>query len=312
MGDKIHARFFSEAFSKLFSDKSVPKTYSSGFHSSASKYSFYIPPSEYFNLSKEFEIHNEEISHFTTLRGLFSILNSESIRLYNLDNMNDPTEYSYALENEYKSSLERKKSEIYVLSTCLFEEMSQGEKFSMWNNYGESGFGARLILDYSEGTKFELNSSFLKRVKYSKLNLTKFLEAKTKIEIEEKIPPIDFLDTIKTPCILHKNQQYELEKEVRLVYLNEYGEDNPNLNYDPECNFFSEYSYTSNKLCKYYNLKLNDKKSFANLKIKKIILGSKHLENSAIFNELRLLCYSKQNRIGTTGISISKINHASY
>ena len=75
------------------------------------------------------------------------------------------------------------KSEIYVLSTCLFEEMSQGEKFSMWNNYGESGFGARLILDYSEGTKFELNSSFLKRVKYSKLNLNKFLEAKTKIEI---------------------------------------------------------------------------------------------------------------------------------
>ena len=312
MTDRIHERFFKEAFSKLFNDDSLIQPSSSGFRSSRSEYSFSIPPSEYFNLSKEYEIRDEELSHFTSLRGLFAILNSEAIRLYNLDNVNDPTEYSYALNDEYKSNLERKKSKIYILSTCMYEEMSDGEKFSMWNNYGESGFGARLILDYSEGENFEMNSSFLKKVKYSKLDLTKFIEAKTKIEKEEKIPSIEFLDTIKTPCILHKNRQYELEREARLVYLNDYDDDNQHICFDPNSPFFMEYSYISKKLCKFYSLKLNDENSFAKLRIKKIILGPKHSEDSVILDKLRWMCFAKQNRIGNTGIVISKLDHATY
>lgn len=312
MNDRIRDRFFNEAFSTLFEDGKIKDLTSSGFSSSSNHYNFSIQSNEYFNLTDDFEFKGNEISHFTSLRGLFAILNSESIRLYNLNNLNDPTEYSYALPNEYKEKLERKKSGIYILSACPYDEMSLSEKFNMWKSYGESGFGARLILEYEQGTKFDINSSFLKRVQYKKYNLERFIQAKKRIEIEENIPPIKFLDTIKTPCILHKNNQYEMEKEIRLVYLNEYDDDALHICSNPETPYFLEYSYTANRICKYYNLKLNDPNDFAKIRIKKIELGSKHSAKGEIVDKLRWMCFSKQTRLTNTGVVVSDFDVATY
>jgi len=312
MNDRIRDRFFNEAFSKLFKEGQIRNLSSSGYSLSGNEYNFSIPPNEYFNLTDKHEIVNSETSHFTSLRGLFSILNSESIRLYNLCNLNDPTEYSYALPNKYKYDLERKKEGIYILSTCLYNDMTESEKFSMWNNYGENGFGARLILEYNEGKKWDLNSTFFKKVLYNKFDLSDFIRAKELIENEEAIYPINFLDTVKTPCILHKNEQYENEREVRLVYLNEHDDNQVFNSSDPECPYFMEYSYTSKKFCRYYNLKLNDSDSFANVSIKKIILGPKHNPESEIVEKLKWMCLAKSKRIKQPGVFCSNLELAAY
>lgn len=262
-----------------------------------------MPSDEFFEFTEKYDYEKNELSHFTSLRGLFSIINSGSIRLYNLMNMNDPTGYFYALPEEYKEKLQGQKKKVYILSGCDIENMEDSEVFNLWRLYGENGFGARLILEVNKG---RFKSTFLKRVIYEPLNIEQFKITKERIEDEEPAE-IDFMETLITPCILHKNHLYKSENEIRLAHLCEFHEDRLSECVKPQTPYFTEYSYTSNQMCRYYNLSLNDATELMDIRIKSIELGFKHKIGGMLYNKLQTMLMSK-----SIGLKVSSLANAIY
>lgn len=304
---ELKEKFLKEVYSVLFKEGSLIHLRSSGGGYSGSYIDFNIPPTEYFNLTKQYDHASNIVSHFTSFRNLHSILNYEIIRLYNLHNMNDKTEYSYSLPKEHYSEIAGKKEKLFVLSGCDIGEMKKSEIFKMWNDYGENGFGARLELEITP-KKYESNV-FLKRVVYQQFDTTELFELKAKFEKKYGITNVDLFDTLISPCILHKNEQNDLEHEVRLVYFDSHFNSSPRSCWTLSEPFFEEYSYESKKYCKYYQLKLNDIEDIASVRIKKIELGYKHKNNQQIIDKLRTLCLAKLKSMGQIQVSVSDIEN---
>jgi len=310
--DHISKRFFTEVFNSLF-ETEMKCPLNSGFSSSGNSFEFSIPVADFFKYTNIYDLELKTVSHFTSLPVLFSILNSESIRLYNLDHVNDPHEYSYALPAKYSNKLNRQKSSLYIMSNCLFDEMSIAEKHKMWDGYGSKGLGVRLEIMILKGKSKYSENVFTKKVSYSNLNIDKFLAAKQKLEQEENLDEIEFLKTLRAPCTLHKNPAYELEREVRLVYVNDGREDRVfSALYNDSTPFYEDYSNNSKGISKYYNLKINDPKELAHVVINQIELGYKHKGNNDLLYHLQMLCLHKRNSLNHIGVKFSDLENPGY
>ncbi|MES2480099.1 MAG: hypothetical protein V4561_13505 [Bacteroidota bacterium] len=111
--------------------------------------------------------YNESLKffHLTSVQTLFSILNSRSIRLYNLHNSNDPKEFKYSADLFNLSDLEidAGKNKIYTFSFCPLSELNNNE---LWKKYGKS-FSGVAILFKIENDIMAWDNFNIAQVKYS-------------------------------------------------------------------------------------------------------------------------------------------------
>lgn len=159
--------------------------------------------------------------HFSSLFAIQSILTNKNIRLYNLHNLNDPREYSFAgdLVTFNSKNKEDAKRNMYLLSMCKTDILSGPAEYeyNMWRLYGQNGSGVCIQFDFSLNPQKEWRDYFLSEIFYgakARKNLKEVSKLLAKYENETPKTVID-LGQIVT---FHKSNLYKLEKEVRLLF----------------------------------------------------------------------------------------------
>lgn len=205
---------------------------------------------------------NRKLIHFTSLPILFSIINEGAIRLYNLHNSNDDTEYLYAskkLSEIYKIQkiddirisdyINRVKESSFILSCTNDDGLNKPD---FWNDYGDSGRGIAIEFEIiNDVTKWEY--FYCSQILYDKLDSFDRLVSKWR-EIQNKYNHINYHIRLDQILSLHKSLDWAKESEIRILTLY------PDLHEIP----FSERVYRDFKLnkvhsqIKYFKLPLCD------------------------------------------------------
>lgn len=160
--------------------------------------------------------------HFSSLFAIQSILTSRIIRLYNLHNLNDPREYSFAgdLITFNSENKEDAKKNMYLLSMCKTDILTGPAEYeyNMWRLYGQNGSGICIQFDFSLGPfQQDWRDYFLSEVFYganARKKLKEVSKLLTKYENENPKTVIDLGQIVA----FHKSNLYKLEKEVRLLF----------------------------------------------------------------------------------------------
>jgi hypothetical protein len=247
---------------------------------------------------------NPKFVHFTSLEKLKSIIKSRHIRLYNLHNLNDPREYSFAggLMEFNTRNREDAKENMFLLSMCKTDILRGPleNEFNMWRLYGEYGKGVCIQFDFSTNKLSDWRDYFLSKVFYgaaSKTNLKELNKMLSKYENDSPKTTVDLAQIVA----FHKSNLYKLEKEVRLVFDNRVKKvhgarqyfDSSNKLLSPILNDDSERSLVTKKVIKYLELPVYHEpfdsisENIPVPKIRKVILGFAHAENfENVSNEL--------------------------
>lgn len=174
-------------------------------------------------------INSNEFIHYTSLDALYGILNSGEIRLYDLNNMNDPYEFNYIVKKLNlpisEDQIEFFKRYLFITSLCAYDETTKDD-FDMWRLYGKEGKGVAIVFDILNKEDDWFNF-LLGKVQYGNSNqesekLKKAIEVFNDFVINkgmklERIPQLfGFL------LMLHKNDIWKNEKEFRLATHLEY------------------------------------------------------------------------------------------
>lgn len=249
--------------------------------------------------------------HFTKLSAIQSIISEKCIRLYNLNNLNDPREYGYAgdlIFFNYKNKKEAREN-IFLLSMCkedIIKSTTEIE-FNLWRLYGNNGFGIAVILDFNYSAPIKWKDYFLSLVHYgspSRLNIREYNNAIKKMINE---PPKVDIDLGQIVCF-HKSRLYGLEQEVRLLFdkrdkrnlsATEYSDHEKPLS--PIIRADIEKSAQLNKKIQYLELpiyhsgyqRISDDNRIPVPKIEKIVLGYQYKRISSITARLQSLCSEK-------------------
>lgn len=177
--------------------------------------------------TRYFYSSNKKVIHFTSLPILFSIINENALRLYNLHNSNDKNEYSYAaekLKDIYKiqgrdnekinGSINITKEYSFILSSTSHEAI---KKKSFWQNYGDNGKGVAIEFEIINPVE-EWEYFYFSKVHYDKLsdfkNLTKEWE-----KIQIKNPHLFYEIDLNQFLSLHKSHDWSEEVEIRILTL---------------------------------------------------------------------------------------------
>lgn len=143
--------------------------------------------------------------------------------MYNLYNLNDPREYSFAgdLLTFNADNREDAKKNMFLLSMCMTEilTMHTQYEFNMWRLYGGNGTGVAIQLDFSKNPLTAWKHYYLSQVFYggnSRTNLMELNALLVKYQNEKPSMTIDLGQIVA----FHKSNLYKLEKEVRLLFDN--------------------------------------------------------------------------------------------
>ncbi len=225
--------------------------------------------------------------HFTSLKALHSILNEGIIRMYNLQNVNDPNEFSFTASQFGfdKVTMDGYKKGTYILSMCNASILESEDILTLWRLYGNEGRGCLIELEIIADIPLEKAREInLANVVYDELNYNEFFEKNKQFE-ERHSCKTNFMELIKNVACFQKKRLYGIEKEVRLVYngvapppFTIY--ENPNL---PELNYHREYGYDFNargEIVSYYKFDIFNKRyGFPKIKVKRIQFGFKNDTN---------------------------------
>ncbi len=174
--------------------------------------------SQYFYVGESFSF-----LHFTSIKVLLSILNSQTIRLRTLNGMNDVNEINYAARifNIDKTNIELLQKEIFSLSLVKYvssdkEIINNTNNLDLWRFYGLNGEGVaikfKIINDPRIWNSFHLSSIFygekeVERLKILQERINVFNSNNQKIYIH--LPNI---------FSFHKSSHFKNEDEIRLIY----------------------------------------------------------------------------------------------
>jgi hypothetical protein len=245
-----------------------------------------------------------EFIHFTSLLALESIIQSRSIRLYNLFNLNDPREYSFSAKLfDYTNKNENEaRTNMFLLSMCNSDILARNkakEEFNMWRLYGQGGYGVALELGFTH-CELELWKDFyLSKIFYGASSKSKLADlAQILSNLEEEIPKCVF-DFGQLMCF-HKSNLYGIEKEVRLLYdmrqTKSFGETNysnhRNQRVFPIIRADITKSIQTKKDIKYLELPIyyngfNLKPTIATPKITKVTLGYQYYNNEGLITNVK-------------------------
>lgn len=282
---KLNSNFRKEVLPKLLDKQKKPIISSYGSSLSGNDYSFSWDFNSLLEYSSEFIPSGNLFCHFTDLRALHSIINSQSIRLYDMNSMNDPNEFSYIASqfNYNTNQLKAFKRRSYIFSMSDSTVLNSDNILNMWRLYGKEGSGC--IIEFEIANP---NNSFAKinvaKINYKSPDFEKYHKAVERFQKKYSVS-VDSRRLVQQLACLYKKPLYKLEDETRLI--------GTNLDLPPE-------SYTlSNKLTRikydfdktgetnsYYELPLYVKhNNFPLLRINKIQIGFKYSEPK--FNRIK-------------------------
>lgn len=155
-----------------------------------------------------------EFFHLTSVQTLFSILNSKSIRLYNLHNSNDTEEYKYSanLFNASELEINAIKNNIYTFSFCPLSELKNN---ILWEKYGKLYSGVALVFKIENDITAWDNFN-IAQIKYSLSDAMKNYSSEME-NLRIKYSGCSFNLNLHRFMAFHKQQEWEAEKEVRIL-----------------------------------------------------------------------------------------------
>jgi hypothetical protein len=246
-----------------------------------------------------------EFLHFTSIDALCSIMNENTLRLYNIDYKNDSNEFTHIFK---KNKIDIQQEEIlnfrtslHTLSLCK-NSIDNLSNSTLWERYGKKGKGVAIVLEllnedwnfFILGQVFYRNNKiikqhFLRTIYYIQRNKNKFNQSRMPI-------------LIGILAILYKRSYWQFENEFRLISFLEYDknslfvkEEDHTLGVD-----YLKYIANKGKIKSYVELyldnkiqvlaeKINEKQLniFPRFKIKSIVLGDK--VSDADYGNLKVL-----------------------
>ncbi|MEO8148566.1 MAG: DUF2971 domain-containing protein [Bacteroidia bacterium] len=298
----------------IFPDAITNKAWSSGMSISGKTFSIEISNDSIIRCAQHYKPTSQSFVHFTSLQGMDSILREQSLRMYNLNNVNDPNEISFTLIDlgSTPSEIKKIKDGIYVLSMVDSVELNKENILNLWRLYGRGGEGVAIELEIiDEG--FE-NNFVLANIIYDKLNLELFLESNNQFETRNNLI-VNKNDVLAVIACLHKNTYYKIENEIRLIHNSEDGY-SATQTFNPNSHFGRDFNHR-NEIGSYYKLKIHKNEKEIrdmfkpNVVIKKIQIGFKHKQRfqeiKEYFEELKLAFWVAKNRPVEFDIELSPL-----
>lgn len=212
---------FIEIFGKLFPDVDI-KAFRYGNESKVNYSHYFIPPENRHLINSKYFYNKELIFfHFTTLEAIQSIILNRFIRLYNLNNLNDPREFNYAgnlIPIDSDRILDAKEN-MYIISLCRKSLLNKSiqDKFNIWRLYGNNGLGCLIELEFINNRPEDWQDFFLSEIQYGfteKSNIVRLKSYLEQINTPNKEIGIDLGQLLA----FHKSNLYRIENEVRLLY----------------------------------------------------------------------------------------------
>jgi hypothetical protein len=214
---------FDKAFSKLFPGIEMYYTqYGNGKEGEIvwEKVHFQVPNENSSLASSPYFYENKSLLHFSNIYALSSILQEKNIRLYNLYNLNDPREFTFASNvfNINDDFIKDAKENVFIMSFCETEllKTKATSEFNMWRLYGNEGNGIGIIFkivnDPNKWVDFHISKIIYgvdERFKFVKL-----LNLLNKLNEDGPTLEVDFGKILA----FHKSRLFELEKEVRIIH----------------------------------------------------------------------------------------------
>ena len=160
--------------------------------------------------------------HYTSAQTLLSILREASIRLYDLNHMDDPKEFSFgARDFGYSSNhqLKEARSQLFSFSLVPIDEKCEEEDFNLWQ-YGDNGNGVAIVFSIDSGTQYEWNNFHLSPVNYSATipaEFERFSERVKQFGDEEYFWVKQHEGLLVKLAAFHKSNIFAFEREVRLL-----------------------------------------------------------------------------------------------
>ncbi|MFB6340843.1 DUF2971 domain-containing protein [Saccharicrinis sp. FJH62] len=180
----------------------------------------YTIPSENLNLiGSPYYYEQKQVVHFTNIFALNSILQEKAIRLYNLHNLNDPREFTFASKifDLSDSVIKDAKDNLFIFSFCEENILNNSsDEFNMWRLYGKNGKGVALVFSVQNSLD-EWNDFHLSKVSYGVDQRRKFMQLLRFLNANVNQEPFIDVDFGKLYAF-HKSKMFSIEKEVRLVF----------------------------------------------------------------------------------------------
>jgi hypothetical protein len=277
-----------------------------------------------------FSIEPLEIVHYTSIQSFFEIINSETIRLYNSFNLNDPKEIEHGLKTlnypydvNWLNDLKRNH---FILSASKYNKQTK-DNFNLWRLYGQEGMGVGLVFEVPETIKRWIGIN-LSRIEYSSDEVTNSIsqnfldfhqDFQAKYALFENIPSI-----IPLLASFKKNEIWKIENETRIVAFCPFDKYNlkPETNFNQSINPFlsKTISHTLNSsgdqvafvsmpisrsgVQKKLNSNLqidvqeNFLKSHPYLQLKKVILGPRLINSKQIHSVVKFIHQIASDKVG--------------
>jgi hypothetical protein len=186
----------------------------------------YLPNNNYLFNSSKYGFNpkeNQRLVHFTSIEALSNIVNSKILRIYNLQNLNDSSEFVYSVKifnenitNEESYFLKQGLFQVSFCENAIFKTENRIDEFNMWYRYGEKGKGAAIEFEIeNEAENWE--NFHLGRVFYGDKKLEIFRQIKNLIEKYNE-PWNAFNINLYRLYMFHKTDLFESEKEIRLFF----------------------------------------------------------------------------------------------
>lgn len=167
--------------------------------------------------------------HYTSIEALTNILNSQSLKLFSLNSMNDPYEFN-ALIKKFELAIDNNvidlfKRALFVSSFCRYDE-AEKDDFNMWRLYGKDGAGVGIVFEIVN-ENIDWKTFIIGKVDYDSksLNNQRLKQAISLINhyVKEKGLVLDRVPSLIGLFLsLYKNEIWRLENEYRLLSFYEY------------------------------------------------------------------------------------------
>lgn len=180
---------------------------------------FNIPPDNKNLVKSPYFYKPPAVVHFSNIFALNSILQERTVRLYNLHNLNDPREFTFASKvfNLRSELIEDARDNLYLISFCEQKILnSTTDEFNMWRLYGQNGRGLAIVFSIANDP-INWRDFHISKVIYGADQRQKFVKLLDLIDQLNQTTPHINVDFGKL-CAFHKSKMFSIEKEVRIVF----------------------------------------------------------------------------------------------
>jgi hypothetical protein len=238
-----------------------------------------------------FDPSGRKFVHFTFIENCFNIFSTGVLRLYELNNVDDPNEiYFPAKKCElFNYDFEELKSRVFSFSFCESNNIPEEYEYNLWRLYGYDGLGVaiefsfeNLALDWKDFHLSQIYYSDSKKLLKIKKVIDNHYDFKERLAAESGISKnleMEFPFDLFKLLAFHKYSIFCLEQEYRLIYF-----DRPEFNL-LKANYLVNkdkkvVGYVELDLCTNRNQSLQ--KEIPKIAISKIQLGYKYGQKDAI------------------------------